>query len=140
MQQIMQVFQSTKALNGHLIIKATKDSSLYRFLKITTKQKVQFQYGTIEVREKLPIGNVLWPAIWMLGSEIDTNGWPACGEIDIMEYVGKTPHEIHTTLHISDNFGQSKNTKITVDENIEEGFHVYKTKWTKDKIEFFYRL
>ena len=76
----------------------------------------------------------------MLGSEIDTNGWPACSEIDIMEYVGKTPHEIHTTLHISDNFGQSKNTKITVDENIEEGFHVYKTKWTKDKIEFFYRL
>lgn len=123
--------------NGYLVIKATKDAFVYKSAKLTTKQKVEFKYGSVEVRAKLPLGHGLWPAIWMLGNDIDTKGWPACGEIDIMEYVGKAPNKVYTTLHTPDSFGQSKNTKITVDENIEKGFHVYKTNWSKDKIEFF---
>ena len=96
--------------NGNLVITATKDSTVYQSGRITTKNKVEFQYGMVEVRAKLPKGSGLWPAIWMLGSDIDTVGWPASGEIDIMEYVGKTPNEIHTTLHTPDSFGQSINT------------------------------
>ena len=128
--------KNVSLMDGHLVITATKDS-LYESGRITTKDKFEFQYGTIEVRAKLPTGNGLWPAIWMLGSNISEVGWPKCGEIDIMEYVGKKPHEIHTTLHTADSYGQSKNTKITTINTIEEGFHIYKANWTKDAIEFF---
>ncbi|WP_304145302.1 glycoside hydrolase family 16 protein [Mesoflavibacter zeaxanthinifaciens] len=123
--------------DGNLVITATKDSTKYYSGRITTKDKVEFTYGTVEVKAKLPLGHGLWPAIWMLGSDIEEVGWPACGEIDIMEYVGKTPHEIHTTLHTPSSFGQSINTNVETLENIEEGFHVYKTNWSKDAIKFY---
>lgn len=123
--------------DGNLVIIATKDSALYHSGRITTAKKVEFQYGTIEVKAKLPIGQGLWPAIWMLGNDVDKVGWPACGEIDIMEYVGKKPHEIHTTLHTPDSHGNSKNTKVMTIETIEDGFHVYKCQWTKDSVTFF---
>ncbi|MGS2726456.1 glycoside hydrolase family 16 protein [Psychroserpens sp. BH13MA-6] len=128
---------NVKVANGQLIITATKDSSSYYSGRITTKDKSEFQYGTIEVRAKLPEGSGLWPAIWMLGNDIDDKTWPACGEIDIMEYVGKAPHEIHTTLHTADSYGQSKNTKVTTIETIEEGFHVYKCEWNEAAIKFY---
>lgn len=123
--------------DGNLVITATKDSTKYYSGRITTKDKVEFTYGTVEVKAKLPLGHGLWPAIWMLGSDIEEVGWPACGEIDIMEYVGKTPREIHTTLHTPSSFGQSINTNVETLENIEEGFHVYKTNWSKDAIKFY---
>ncbi|MEZ4802976.1 MAG: glycoside hydrolase family 16 protein [Gelidibacter sp.] len=123
--------------NGHLIITATKDADKYHSARITTKNKFEFQYGTIEVKAKLPTGQGIWPAIWMLGSNISEVGWPKSGEVDIMEYVGRTPHEIHTTLHTQDSYGKSVNTKITTVETIEEGFHLYKANWTKDAIQFF---
>lgn len=123
--------------DGNLVITATKDSTKYYSGRITTKDKVEFTYGTVEVKAKLPLGHGLWPAIWMLGSDIEEVGWPACGEIDIMEYVGKIPHKIHTTLHTPSSFGQSINTNVETLENIEEGFHVYKTNWSKDAIQFY---
>lgn len=129
--------ENVEVSEGHLIITATKDGNLYHSGRITTKDKFEFQYGTIEVRAKLAIGQGIWPAIWMLGSNISEVGWPKSGEVDIMEYVGKTPHEIHSTLHTQDSHGQSKNTKITTIDDIEEGFHIYKAHWTKDAIEFF---
>jgi beta-glucanase (GH16 family) len=129
--------ENVSVRDGNLVITATKDSSSYFSGRITTAKKVEFQYGTVEVRAKLPLGQGLWPAIWMLGNDIKTIGWPACGEIDIMEYVGKNPHEIHTTLHTPDSHGNSINTKITTLEKIEDGFHVYKCNWTNEKIEFF---
>ncbi len=129
--------ENLKLQNGNLIITATKDSTGYFSSRITTKNKVEFKYGTVEVRAKLPQGHGLWPAIWMLGHDIDKIGWPACGEIDIMEYVGKTPHEIHTTLHTNDSHGNSKNTKVQTIKTIEEGFHMYKVNWTKDDIKFY---
>ncbi|HNQ27190.1 MAG TPA: glycoside hydrolase family 16 protein [Aquaticitalea sp.] len=122
--------------DGYLVITAIKDS-LYESGKITTKGKFEFQYGTVEVRAKLATGKGIWPAIWMLGSNITEVGWPRCGEIDIMEYVGKSPHEIHTTLHTPDSHGNTVNTKVTVVEDIEQGFHVYKCHWTKDAISFY---
>lgn len=129
--------KNVKISNGNLVITVSKDDEKYYSSRITTKDKVEFQYGTVEVRAKLPTGQGIWPAIWMLGHDTDTKRWPACGEIDIMEYVGRKPHEIHTTLHTSDSYGNSKNTKITVNKNIENGFHIYKTNWTENKIKFF---
>ena len=129
--------ENVQVKDGSLIITATKDSTSYFSGRITTKNKFEFQYGTIEAKMKLPEGSGLWPAFWMLGSNISEVGWPKSGEIDIMEYVGKKPHEIHTTLHTQDSYGQSKNTKISTIETIEEGFHTYKAKWTEESITFY---
>ena len=123
--------------DGNLVLTAAFDGKNYTSGKINTKNKIEFKYGTVEVRAKLPTGQGVWPAIWMLGTNISEVGWPKAGEIDIMEYVGKNPHEIHTTLHTSDSYGESKNTKITTIPSIEEGFHVYKADWTKDFIKFY---
>ncbi len=73
----------------------------------------------------------------MLGSNIGKVGWPKSGEIDILEYVGRDPDQVYTTLHTQDSHGNSKNSKKTEIKNIEEGFHLYAVDWTKDKIEFF---
>ncbi len=123
--------------DGSLMIRASKKDSLYFSGKIHTKDKIEFKYGVVEVKAKLPKGYGLWPAIWMLGNDIDTNTWPACGEIDIMEYVGKNPHVIYTSLHNPSSFGNTIHSKKTNIKNIEEGFHVYKTVWTEAAIEFF---
>ncbi len=77
--------------NGFLSISAKKEGKIYTSTRISTKGKKEFQYGKIEIRAKLPLGKGLWPAFWMLGSNIDSVGWPKSGEIDILEYVGKEP-------------------------------------------------
>lgn len=123
--------------DGKLIIHAKKEGAKYTSTKITTKEKKEFQYGRIEVRAKLPVGQGIWPAFWMLGSNISTVGWPQCGEIDILEYIGKEPDMVFTSLHTQDSHGNTINTKKTTFQDIEEGFHVFAIDWTKDKIEFF---
>ncbi|KJD34065.1 laminarinase [Tamlana nanhaiensis] len=134
-----QIYTKTnhKLENGMLTITANLKDSVYTSTRITTKNKFQFKYGTIEARAKLPVGQGLWPAFWMLGSNIDTVGWPKCGEIDILEYVGKEPSMVFTSLHTQDSHGETINTKKTKIEGIEDGFHVYKAHWTETKIEFF---
>jgi beta-glucanase (GH16 family) len=122
---------------GRLIIHAKKEGNGYTSTKITTKDKKFFQYGRMEARAKLPIGHGIWPAFWMLGQNISQVGWPKCGEIDILEYVGREPHMVFTTLHTQDSHGNTINTKKTSFPNIEEGFHVYAVDWTKDKMDFF---
>ena len=128
--------ENVSVKNNQLIIKATLEQGNYFSGRITTKDKMEFQYGTIEVRAKLPKGLGVWPAIWMLGHDIDNVHWPSCGEIDIMEYVGRMPNQIHTTLHTKDSYGVSNNTKVSSIENIEEGFHVYKLDWNANRIQF----
>lgn len=123
--------------NGFLTITAMHEDSVYTSTRITTKNKFEFQYGRIEARAKLSVGKGVWPAFWMLGSNIDEVGWPKCGEIDILEYIGKEPDMVFTSLHTQASHGNTINTKKTKIENIEEGFHLYITNWTKDKIEFF---
>src|SRR5690606_4648823 len=88
--------ENVEVKDGKLVLTAKNDDTTYTSGKINTKETIEFQYGTIEVRAKLPIGKGVWPAIWMLGNDISEVGWPSSGEIDIMEYVGKNPHEIHT--------------------------------------------
>ena len=122
---------------GNLIIQARKEENGFTSTRITTKDKKQFQYGRIEARAKLPLGQGLWPAFWMLGSNISVVGWPKCGELDILEYIGKEPHTVFKSLHTQDSHGNTINTKKTNFPNIENGFHVYAIDWTKDRIEFF---
>lgn len=124
--------------DGHLIITARKDAAgKYTSTRITTRDKVQFQYGRMEARAKLPVGHGIWPAFWMLGANIGEVGWPKCGEIDILEYVGREPDMVFTSLHTQASHGNTINTKKTRFEDIEEGFHVYAAEWSKEKIDFF---
>lgn len=122
--------------DGLLSISARKDGKTYTSTRISTKGKKEFKYGKIEIRAKLPLGKGLWPAFWMLGSNIDSVGWPRAGEIDILEYVGKEPNKIFTSLHTPDSYGATINTKKDVIQGIEDGFHTYAIDWTKDHIQF----
>lgn len=124
-------------VKGNFVIEARKEGEKYTSTKITTKGKKEFLYGRIEARAKLPVGHGLWPAFWMLGANIDEVKWPKTGEIDILEYIGRDPHMVYTTLHTQDSHGNTINTKRTPFPDIEEGYHVYAIEWDKDKIDFF---
>jgi len=123
--------------NGYLKIDIKKEGEKYTSTRITSAKKKEFKYGRIEVRAQIPTGTGLWPAFWMLGSNIANVGWPKCGEIDILEYVGREPNKIFTSLHTQDSHGNTINTKKTDIPGIENGFHIYAIDWTENKIEFF---
>lgn len=131
--------ENVKVEDGVLKITAKKETyegADYTSARIKTQGKFNFKYGTIEVKAKLPEGGGTWPAIWMLGSNITSVGWPACGEIDIMEHVGNQMGKVHSTLHTPSSYGASVNTAIVNVENVNTEFHVYAAKWTEQKIEF----
>ncbi|WP_026913860.1 glycoside hydrolase family 16 protein [Christiangramia portivictoriae] len=123
--------------DGKLVITAEKKADTYYSGKINSKDKVEFTYGVIEVKAKLATGKGLWPAIWMLGADISEVGWPASGEIDILEYIGREPGIVFTSLHTPASHGNTINTKKTKIADIEEGYHTYKAVWTPEYIEFF---
>lgn len=123
--------------DGNLVITALKKGDIYYSGKINTKDRVEILYGEIEIRAKLAEGKGLWPAVWMLGCDINEVGWPASGEIDIMEYVGKEPHKVFTSLHTPSSHGKTVDTRKIFIEDIEKGFHTYKAVWTETYIEFF---
>src|SRR5437870_8184827 len=90
-----------------LVIKALKETLSgpdnitrnYTSARLLTRNKFSQAYGRFEARIKIPYGQGIWPAFWMLGSNIDTAGWPNCGEIDIMENIGREPSIVHGTMH-----------------------------------------
>ena len=125
--------------DGMLIISAKKGSNnKYTSTRIITKGKQEFQYGRIEARVKVPSGAGMWPAFWALGNDIETNSWPNCGEIDIVEYVGKNPGQIFTSVHTTSSYGNTINTQTTPTPNVEDDFHSYSIEWNKNFIEFFF--
>lgn len=129
--------ENHKIVDGKLIITAKKDGDQYTSTRITTAGKKEFKYGYMETRAKIPVGQGIWPAFWMLGSNIKQVGWPKSGEIDILEYVGKEPHMVYTTLHTKANHGDNASSHKTRFDNIEEGFHTFGVDWTKDKMDFY---
>ncbi len=123
--------------NGTLKITAIKQSlsgSAYTSSRLLTKNKFSTKYGKIEVRAKLPVGVGTWPAIWMLGSNIDAAGWPACGEIDIMEHKGSDPNRVYGTLHYPGRSGGNADGLTTVITNASTTFNVYAVEWTPASI------
>ena len=105
--------------------------------RINSNGKKTFLYGRMEIRAKLPAGRGTWPATWMLGANIGTAGWPACGELDIMEQVGYDPLWIHGSIHTPSSYGNTVNTAKVEIADCETAFHVYGMTWTPDKIEFY---
>jgi len=111
----------------------------YTSASLTTLGTANWTYGRIEVRAKLPTGRGTWPAIWTLGTNIGKVGWPACGEIDIMENVGFDPDTIHANIHTkSYNHVRrtNKGAKIQVAKPYED-FHVYAVEWRPQRLDFF---
>lgn len=118
---------------GVLKITAKKEDyngSTYTSARILSKNKFAFTYGRVEVRAKLPAGVGTWPAIWMLGSNIDTTPWPGCGEIDIMEHLGRDLNNIYSTLHYPGHSGANADGGTRMIANATTDFHVYSLDWS----------
>lgn len=126
--------------NGTLKIKAIKENfsgSAYTSARLLTKGKYEFKYGRIEMRAKLPVGVGTWPAFWALGADITTVGWPACGEIDIMEHKGSDLNRISAALHFPGNSGGNPVVNTTLITNATTEFHVYKVEWSATSLQFY---
>ena len=106
--------------------------------RLNTAGKATWTYGRFDIRAKLPKGNGSWPAIWMLGSDISTAGWPHCGEIDIMEHVGYDEGNIHASIHTTDYnhmIGTQKTGQVMV-PTATDSFHVYSLEWDSTYIRY----
>lgn len=111
----------------------------YTSASLTTRGKAAWTYGRIEVRAKLPPGRGTWPAIWMLGTNIAQVGWPACGEVDIMEFVGFEPGIAHANIHTKSYNHLKKNGKgsqLAVPD-ASSAFHIYALEWDAHHMNFF---
>ena len=116
-----------------------RGTATYSSASLTSRGKASWRHARIEVRAKLPAGRGMWPAIWMLGDSIRDVGWPACGEIDIMEYVGFAPDTIHANVHTAKYnhvLGNGKGSKTHVPEP-DADFHVYAVEWNETQMDFF---
>lgn len=125
--------QNVEVSNGTLKIRAIKENhqgSAYTSARILTKGKFAFRYGRIEVRAKLPAGVGTWPAIWMLGGNIASAGWPASGEIDIMEHKGSALNKIYGTVHYPGHSGAKGPGGTTMLTDASTAFHKYTVDWT----------
>jgi len=111
-----------------------------KYTSARLNSKASWQYGRIDVSAKLPKGSGTWPAIWMLGDTIHERGWPSCGEIDIMEHVGRTQDIVHFSLH-SGKYNHALDTHLTFTKKftrVSDTFNVYSIDWKKDKISFLF--
>ncbi len=111
-------------------VKETYSGSSYTSARMLSQNKFSFKYGKIEVRAKLPVGVGTWPAIWMLGNNISSNGWPACGEVDIMEAKGSAPNKIYSTFHYSGHSGGNGDGNTLIIANATTAFHIYTAEWS----------
>jgi beta-glucanase (GH16 family) len=134
--------ENVRVEGGMLVIEGRKESYQgygYTSASVNTLGRFAPRYGRVEVRAKLPTGRGSWPAIWMLGTSISRVGWPACGEIDIMENVGFDPLRVHASVHTAaynHTIGTQKTTSTLVSDPSAD-FHVYAMEWYPDRIETF---
>ncbi|MEP6923638.1 MAG: glycoside hydrolase family 16 protein [Pyrinomonadaceae bacterium] len=135
---------------GSLVIKAISENPpnsqcwygpcLYSSARLVTKGKFDYKTGRFEARIKIPAGQGLWPAFWMLGNNIDQVSWPTCGEIDIMENIGREPSIVHGTIHGP---GYSGGSSIGAPYTLAKGkrfsddFHIYKVEWEPNVIRWY---
>ena len=135
--------QNTSLENGYLIITAKQENfggKDYTSSRIKTQGNVFQTYGRIDIRAKLPYGQGLWPALWMLGENFSNVGWPNCGEIDIMEMIGGSggnDRTVHGTVHWEDNGHASYGGHNTLSSGkLADEFHVFSIIWTSSSIKW----
>nr|WP_321222598.1 glycoside hydrolase family 16 protein [uncultured Psychroserpens sp.] len=122
--------------DGFLKITAKAEGSGYTSARLKSENLYEFTYGRVEVRAKLPASQGTWPAIWSLGADYETNTWPGCGEMDIMEQKGQDKNTVLATVHhpaVSPGAGDGSTTVLTTSTT---QFHNYTMEWTPDTITF----
>jgi beta-glucanase (GH16 family) len=135
-------------LHGSLVIKTIKETYTgadkvtrdYTSARLTTGTKFSATYGRFEARIRIPYGQGLWPAFWLLGYDIDSTHWPASGEIDIMENIGREPAIIHGTIHgpgYSGEKGPTSSYSLTGNQRFADSFHIFAVEWEPDVIRFY---
>jgi beta-glucanase (GH16 family) len=143
--------ENARVENGMLVIECRKEHYKpekptktvgrdinYTAASLITRKKVEWQYGRIEVQAKIPQGKGVWPAIWMLGTNISKVGWPSCGEIDIMEFVGKEPNHIYATMHYAVDGKHKAHGNCFTTQDPYNAFHVYSVEWTPEQLDVFF--
>lgn len=125
--------------DGKLNIVATKLYTAYFSARMLTQGKKEFKYGRIDIRAKMPYGQGIWPALWMLGANFGQVGWPRCGEIDIMEYLGHEQSKVHGTVHYWDNAHRYRGGSYTLPNNqsFHDKFHVFSIVWQENAIRWY---
>ena len=133
--------ENARIENGHLIIEARREPTgtrEYSSAKLISRRKGDWKYGKIVASAKLPQGTGVWPAIWMLPTEWSYGGWPASGEIDIMEFVGYMPDSLFGSIHTK-RFNHKIGTQVTkgiYSNTLSSAFHEYAIEWDEEKIVF----
>jgi len=144
--------ENSSVNNGFLDITAIKESftdqgQTKQYTSARLNSKFAFTYGRVDVRAKLPFGDGTWPAIWTLGKNINedggfwdsqygTVGWPACGELDIMEHGLHPTNQVSVAIHTPSSYGSTVNTSIQPLADVANDFHVYSMNWSPDQITF----
>lgn len=140
--------QNSFQQDGKLVIKVLDEKYTgsdgvtrdYTSARLKTKGKFSQKYGRFEARIKIPYGQGIWPAFWMLGDDIDKAGWPKCGEIDIMENIGKEPAIVHGTIHgpgYNGSNGIGGPFELPAGQRFADEFHVFAVEWEPAAIRFY---
>ncbi|HZQ93828.1 MAG TPA: glycoside hydrolase family 16 protein [Candidatus Sulfotelmatobacter sp.] len=146
-------YYTTRAENavqqqGNLVVKVLQEKFTgsdgvtrdYTSARLKTQGKFSQKYGRFEARIKVPQGQGIWPAFWMLGDDIEKKGWPKCGEIDIMENIGKEPGTVHGTIHgpgYSGEKGPGSPFELAGGRRFADDFHVFAVEWEPKVIRFY---
>jgi beta-glucanase (GH16 family) len=141
LQHYTDALRNARVENGRLVIEAHRENiagATFTAASVITKGKAAFRHARIEVCAKMPRGRGVWPAVWLLGTDMDTVGWPKCGEIDVMEFVGFEPATVHANVH-SDTYnhmhGNGRGVRIPLADP-SDAFHVYGVQWDARRMEF----
>jgi beta-glucanase (GH16 family) len=139
--------QNVRQENGNLVIEAIKEKFTapdrrvrnYTSARLKSQGRFAQEYGRFEARIKVPYGRGIWPAFWLLGDDFPTAGWPACGEIDIMENLGSQPSTIHGTMHGPGYSGENSLSGSFTFPNAHVGddFHVFAAEWEPQAVRFY---
>lgn len=141
--------QNAQIKSGNLVITAQKENincsdgvaSNYTSARLKTQGLFSQAYGRFEARIKIPAGQGMWPAFWMLGNNISSVGWPTCGEIDIMENIGKEPATVHGSLHGPSTMGPTSDAtaafSLPAGQNFADDFHLYAVEWEPGTVRFY---
>ena len=121
--------------DGHLVIRAIQTGAGYTSARLKTQGLYSVRYGRVAARLKLPKGQGIWPAFWMLGDNARAADWPNCGEIDVMEFIGKTPDTVYFTIHGPGYSGAKALSKSAVLTGLDD-FHGYGIEWDQNSLTF----
>jgi beta-glucanase (GH16 family) len=141
--------QNAQIKSGNLVITTQKETYTgadgvtrnYTSARLKTEGLFSQTYGRFEARIKIPAGQGMWPAFWMLGNDIATIGWPKCGEIDIMENIGKEPATVHGSLHGPSTTASTSDftapLSLPAGQNFADDFHLYAVEWEPGTVRFY---